>query len=352
LILPDNSSQQATVRRPSLDHLITCLEGSIGVKKTVLGVDLGGTHMRIAAVDQSGQMLHQLREMTLIQAGAAPTAARLVEGCRTLMDRVASSGGQVVAVGLGVAGKIDRLRGTVLFSPNLPAMDGYPLAAELQGELKLPVRLENDANAFGLGEHWTGKGQGIANWIGLTLGTGVGGCLILENRLWQGDDLGCVAEIGHMIIDPHGPRCNCGAQGCLEAHASASALRQGVHQAVLDGKLNAGPLFDCWQAGHIDAAAVYRCAQQGDALAQNLFDRMGWALGLGLTSLFTVLGMQHAIIGGGVSASWDAFIGALKKSLAEHCTMISARDVSLQRSCLGDDAALLGAAHLAWQHGG
>jgi glucokinase len=321
------------------------------MKKTVLGVDLGGTHMRLAVVDEQGRVLHQMKGKTLIQEGAGQTAARLRDECRAFVDQVAAGGSTVVAIGLGVAGRIDRIHGKVVFSPNLPALNGYPLATELQRELGIPVVLENDANVYGLGEHWAGRGRGIANWIGVTLGTGVGGCLILEQRLWQGDGLGCVAEIGHTIVDPRGPRCACGARGCLEAHASASALWQSVGQAVARGELTAGPLFEHWQARALDATAVYSCAQQGDALARRLFDRMGWALGLALANLFTVLGIRHAIIGGGVSASWDMFIGPLRRSIEEHCMMMPVQDLVIQRSQLGDTAALLGAARLAWQEG-
>jgi glucokinase len=322
------------------------------MNKTVLGVDIGGTHMRLAMVDEQGRVLHHLKEKTLIQEGAGQTAERLRDECRAFIGQAAAEGSRVVAMGLGVAGKIDRIRGKVLFSPNLPALNGYPLATELQRELGIPVVLENDANAYGLGEHWARRGQGIANWIGLTLGTGVGGCLILEQRLWRGDDLGCVAEIGHMIVDPQGPRCACGARGCLEAHASARALWQSVGQAVARGELTAGPLFEHWQARALDAAAVYSCAQQGDELARRLFDRMGWALGLALANLFTVLGIRHAIIGGGVSAAWDLFIGPLRRSVEEHCMMMPVQNLLIQRSLLGDEAALLGAARLAWQQGG
>jgi glucokinase len=258
--------------------------------------------------------------------------------------------GSVVGIGLGVAGKVDHRRGWVVFSPNLPAMKNYPFGPELEKTLGLPVLLENDANAFGIGETWIGAGRSIHNWVGLTLGTGVGGCLILGGKLWNGDDLGFVGEIGHMIVSPGGPRCTCGLDGCLEAHASGKALLEFVNAAALRGDLSGGPLFELWNEGKLNAPGVYRCSVVGDPIAKSAFARMGWALGLALANLFVVLGIHNAIIGGGVSAGWDQFIEPLGRSLAEHSKMLVVEDAVVQRSSLGDDAALLGAARLALQH--
>jgi glucokinase len=207
--------------------------------------------------------------------------------------------------------------------------------------------LENDTCVFGIGENWVGAGREISNWVGLTLGTGVGGCLILEGKLWNGDNLGFVAEIGHLIIDPEGPPCACGLKGCLEAHAAGRALLEFVADAASKGALTSGPLYELWNDGKLNARGVYQCAEAGDSTAQKGFARMGWALGLALANLFTVLGICHAIIGGGVSAAWDQFIEPLNKSLAEHSSMLNVADAVIQRSSLGDDAALLGAARLA-----
>jgi glucokinase len=319
------------------------------MKPAVLGIDVGGTHMRLALVDKHGAVLRQVKLKTLIVEGANRTCSRLIETCRGLMQWARDQNHQVQAVGLGVAGSIDPAHGTVIFSPNLMKLNGFPLGVELQQHLKVPVVLENDANVFGLGEHWAGAGRNISNWVGLTLGTGVGGCFILEDRLWLGDHFGVAGELGHMIIDPHGPRCACGVQGCLEAHASQSALLHGVQDALATGALIDGPLLEHSRAGTLDAMAIFACAQAGDPLARRLFHRMGWALGLALASLFTALGICHAVIGGGVSASWEAFIGPLHTSLKERSRMVAIERTSVQQSHLGDDAALLGAARLAWQ---
>jgi glucokinase len=315
----------------------------------VIGVDLGGTHMRTALIDFRGNIIRRQKTATNISLGVEQTTQRLIAECRALMEGATELGAKVVGIGLGVAGKVDHKRRWVIFSPHLPAMRNYPLGPRIEGSLNVPVVLENDANVFGLGESWVGAGCGVSNWVGLTLGTGVGGCLILNGRLWTGDDLGFAAEIGHLIVHPDGPPCACGLRGCLEAHASGTALLEFISDTANEGTLTGGPLYELWDDGHLNARAVYQCSLAGEPVAQRAFARMGWALGLALANLFTVLGIRTAIIGGGVSAGWDQFIEPLEKSLAAHSSMLVVADAVVERSTLGDDAALLGAARLALQ---
>jgi glucokinase len=316
----------------------------------LIGGDLGGTHMRLALVRPDGEILHHSRAATRVQAGARDVVLRMIHQCREMMEEGRRVGGRVRAMGLGVAGKIDRHAGTVLFSPNLPALNGYPLADDLRQALPVPVFLENDADAFGVGESLLGAGCGIPHWIGVTLGTGVGGCLILGGRLWRGDDLGFCGELGHMVIDPNGPLCACGLRGCLEAHASSSALKQGVRDAVDGGRLKEGVLHDACLAGAMTSELICGQARLGNELARQLFRRLGWSLGLALAGLFSVLGLRHAVIGGGVASGWDQFIGPLMESLALHSSMLKPGEAVIRRSGLGDDAALVGSARLAWAH--
>lgn len=314
----------------------------------VIGVDLGGTHLRTALVDLAGKVRCRRRTTADIGFGAEHTSRKLIAECRAEVEAARERGSRVVGIGLGVAGKVDHQRGWVVFSPNLPAMRDYPLGPELEAALGSPVLVENDANVYGIGESWLGSGRDLTNWVGLTLGTGIGGCLILDGRLWTGDHLGFVGELGHMVIQPEGPQCACGLRGCLEAHASGRALVAFVAEAVANGELVSGPLYERWREGRLDARGVWEGAEAGDPLAQRAFTRMGWALGLALANLFTALGICHAIIGGGVSAAWNQFIEPLHHSLADHSSMLNVADAVIRRSALGDDAALLGAARLAF----
>ena len=204
--------------------------------------------------------------------------------------------------------------------------------------------MENDANVFGLGESWTGAARGVRNWVGITLGTGTGGCLFLNGKLWEGDDLGFSAEIGHMIVEPGGPVCPCGSKGCLEAFASARALVSGARRAVREQKLKEGPLHALEREGKLSAQTIYACAKRGDPTALALFDKMGWALGICLANIFSALGIRRAVIGGGVSPAWDLFIGPLEKALAQNCSMLDPGLALVMQSRLGNDAALIGAA--------
>ncbi len=312
-----------------------------------IGADIGGTHMRTALVDQRGSIIKYQKALTDISRGAEQTSRRLTEQCRTLMAKSEELSGTVRSIGLGVAGKIDPQQGRVIFSPNLPEMRNYPIAIELQEQTQVPVFMENDANTFGLGEQWLGAGREIGNWIGVTLGTGVGGCLVLGGKLWNGDHLGFSGEIGHMIIDSKGPVCACGMNGCLEAHASGRALVKGAYENLAASLLENSRFPQPSHIDNLEPEDVYKEALRGNPAALKLFERMGWALGLAIGNLFTFLGIRCAIIGGGVSESWDLFIEPLRRSLADHCCMLEESSMIVKKSQLGDKAALFGAAWLA-----
>jgi glucokinase len=312
-------------------------------KLACIGIDLGGTNLRAALVSRTGKIL-DVRLTPAAELGAEAVLMELVAHCRDLSRCGAARGLEPVAVGLGVAGKIDAEEGSVVFSPNLPRLDGYPLGRRLAQILRIPVYMENDANVFGLGESFTGAARGFPNWVGIVLGTGTGGCLFLNGKLWEGEGLGFSGEIGHMIVEPGGPACPCGSKGCLEAFASARALVSGARRRLCGTRT--GPLGELEAAGRLSAESIYACAKNGDAAALELFDKMGWALGICLANLFSALGIRRAVIGGGVSGAWDLFIGSLEKNLARNCSMLGPEGALVLRSRPGDEAALIGATRL------
>jgi glucokinase len=316
-------------------------------KIAYIGVDLGGTNLKTALVNRCGEILESRVARVRLDRGAESVSNKLLSECRALIGSGAKLGLEVGAVGLGVAGKIDGASGSVIFSPNLPVLDGYPLGQELRRRLGIPVCMENDANVFGLGESFAGAAKGIENWVGITLGTGTGGCIFLNGRLWEGDGLGFSAEIGHMIVEPGGPRCACGSYGCLESFASARALVSGARTAISGRGTGETPLQALETGGKLNAEAIYDCARKGDRTALELFDKMGWALGICLANLFSALGIRHAVIGGGVSSAWDLFIGSLEIALAQNSSMLGPGAAVVSRSRLGNDAALIGSARLA-----
>lgn len=313
-----------------------------------IGIDIGGTYIKMGLFDAEGGRHAFQRAPSNATGPPEALVGALIQACGDLMETARLQSGRVVAVGLGIAGKLDPAAGRVVFSPNLPNMAGFALAPRLQEALEIPVFMENDANVFGLGEAWMGQGRKIPNWIGVTLGTGVGGCLIADGALWLGDRLGFAGEIGHMIVDPQGPPCACGQTGCLEAHASGSALIRGMIKALDAGAVFPERMAQALHTGSLTPEDVYQAAEAGEPHAQHLFRRMGWALGLALGNLFTFLGIESAIIGGGVSQAWDQFHPHMMETLRTVPKMLDPDGLRIFRTALGPLAPLYGAARLAW----
>lgn len=319
-----------------------------------IGVDLGGTNMRIAAVDESGRRLETISTSTQVTRGRALVIDDMCASIRELTGR--SKDARVLAgVGIGVPGVIDMDSGTVCAAANLPGWTNYPVRSEIEQRLGAPVVLENDANCAALGEQWLGAGRDANSLCMLTLGTGVGGASIFNGNLWHGA-MGMAGEVGHMTVTPDGPECNCGNSGCLERFASATAIKQMAVDDVAAGK--APELARALQANpEISAEVVFQYAMQGDAAARHIFERVGSALGVVLAGLVDALNLPMYVIGGGVSNSWDAFAPAMFRELTRRSIVFRAgesqenpkRKTVVARAILGGDAGLLGAAKLGWK---
>jgi glucokinase len=245
-------------------------------------------------------------------------------------------------VSLVVPGTVKVEEGAVVKAPNLPCLDGFRLSAALSGQLGLPAFLENDANAAAVGEMWQGAAVGCKTIICVTLGTGVGGGIILDGKLWRGVD-GAAAEIGHMCVDPFGGvACTCGSRGCLEVFASATAIVRMTREA--------SPRYpDSVLQGRDDRTAVmiFEAGKQGDELALEIFRRMGVYLGIGLANLINILNPELIVIGGGVVNGWDLFEKHMHLQVEERAFPLLTSRLKIVRAKCGDDAGLLGAARLA-----
>ena len=266
----------------------------------------------------------------------------LVEAARE-GERHTADKGQISAVSVAVPGTVNFEEGVVVKAPNVPCLDGFRLAAALESELKWPAILENDANAAAIGEMWQGAGRGYSTIVCVTLGTGVGGGIILDGQLWRGVD-GSAAEIGHLGVVPFGGApCACGSRGCLEVYASATAIvrmTREVRPRYPDSILNTSE--------DLTSEAVYQAGLQGDALALEVFRRMGVYLGIGLASLVNLLNPEIIIIGGGLSNGWELFEEPMHQQVMERAFPLPARTVKITRAECGDDAGFLGAAKLAF----
>jgi len=306
---------------------------------------MGGTFIKAALVNRWGHILAKLKRPTEASRGRRQIIDNISSTVRTLEANPLSRG-RVSAVGIGVPGIIDFRKGVVSVSPNFPGWKNFPIQKMLSKRIRPPLFLENDANVAALGEKWMGAARDAEDFCFITLGTGVGGGLILGGKIWHGAD-GMAGEIGHMTIDPNGPRCGCGNRGCLEVYASANALQRMVLEACAAGRTSR--FFRNFRPSQINGESVHRAAQKGDRISREAFARVGSALGIGISNLINLLNLEKVVLGGGLSAAWRFFIPALREEVRRRAFPAPARRARIVRAAVGEDAGALGAAFIAWQ---
>lgn len=309
----------------------------------VIGVDLGGTNLRTSLLTPAGDILDRHKEPTNASDGWNKVLKRLVENIAQQRETAVRRGLAVLAVGVGAPGVIRMDSGIVVKSPNFPDWNNLPLREELERALHIPVFIENDANAAALGEQWRGAGKGISSMILLTLGTGVGGGIVLDNKIWHGAD-GMAGEIGHMTLVPDGRQCTCGNTGCLEMYASARGIVQSYREEVGGARTPAAEFLR-----EMTSAKVYQAAREGDAVARRVMQEMGRMLGIGIANLINIFNPEMIVIGGGVKDAWQLFIDATREEVMRRAFRVPAERTQLVPSLLGDDAGMTGAAALALQ---
>jgi glucokinase len=296
-----------------------------------IGVDLGGTNLRAAAVDPVGNVMDRVSGSTHYTAGRDAVIADIIEAIRAVRTRVGANG--LHGVGIGIPGYIRIETGVVMGSANLPGFDGFPVRDEIQKGLGTPIILENDANAAALGEKWMGAGRDVDELVLLTLGTGIGGGIIVGGRVLHGY-LGMAGEMGHVTVVPDGNPCGCGNTGCLEKHASATAI-SGMARML--------------QLGNVSAEEVYKLAMDGNPRAQQCFEAMGRALGIALAGLINVFNFPLYLLSGGVTAAWDLFAPPMLAEIKRRSFTFSRTNTRIERAILGKDAGIFGAAYLPMQ---
>jgi glucokinase len=311
----------------------------------VIGIDLGGTFIKAAIVSRRGRVLARLKRPTEASLGKEQIVDNILSMIRTFKTYPFSRGG-ISAVGMGLPGVMDFHQGVISTSPNLPGWKNMPIRQMLSQRIEIPFYLENDANAAALGEKWMGAAKDAQDFCFLTLGTGVGGGLVLGGKIWHGAD-GMAGEVGHMTIDPDGPRCGCGNRGCLEMFASAKALQLMIREARSSGRTSR--FFRGLKMNEISGEVIHRAAKAGDRISREAFARMGSALGIGIASLVNLLNLEKVVLGGGLSAAWKFFVPALREEVRRRAFAVPARRARIVRAAVGEDAGVLGAAYIAWQ---
>jgi len=335
------------------------------MNKFSIGVDLGGTNMRIAAVDEQGSLVEKVTLDTKVSLGRDYVIGNMCDAIQRISEKYRNSA-TLLGIGVGVPGIIDMQTGLVRESPNLPGWVDYPAGADIGQRLKTMVILENDANVAALGEQWLGAAKDYADMAMLTLGTGVGGGLVLGGAIWRGAN-GMAGEFGHTTVEPEGHPCGCGNRGCLEQYASATAVVRMARDAIASNGVSA-----LARAAHSDpefsAKSIYNLAMQGDEDARRIFRYVGRCLGIVLSSMVNSLNLPIYVIGGGMSSAWETFSPAIFEELRRRSLVYAAtappdpsasnqgasahvkagpgHKTIITRALLGSDAGLYGAARL------
>jgi glucokinase len=335
-----------------------------------IGVDLGGTNLRIAAVSDEGKLLERVTLGTKLALGRDHVIGEMCDAIQSLWDKYKATG-RFLGAGIGVPGLIDMQTGMMRKAANLPGWENYPARAEIERRLGLPrndarVVLENDARVAALGEQWLGAARGVPNMAVLTLGTGIGGGIVLGGRIWHGMN-GMAGEFGHVTVEPDGHLCGCGNRGCSEQYASASALLRMAREAIAAGQ-SPSMAQSASSDPEFGAKSIYNLAVQGDEPARRIFRSFGHYLGLLLAGLVNVLNLEMYVIGGGASSAWDAFAPSMFEELRERSIVYAAtapadplksgssgstieRKTIITQAVLGSDAGLYGAARVSMVSG-
>lgn len=312
------------------------------VNRIVLAADLGGTHLRAALVDEGGALLARDDHPT----PSAATPAEIIAQVTSLLVTTAARGRlPPAAVCIATAGLINADQGKVVIAPNIPGFRNVVLTTPVAERLGIPAFIENDASAAALGEHRFGAGRGTRHLLHATLGTGIGGGIVIDGRLYRGAK-GLAGEIGHIIIDPSGPVCNCGSRGCLEAVVSGVAFAARARSLVATGK---SPTLRDLVAGRDPTAEdLYAAARAGCTLSEAEIRHGGHLLGLGLGSVVNVLNPDAVTLSGGLLRMGEMLVAPLKAAMYS-LAYGPAAGTLVRLSELGDDVGLLGAAAVAFE---
>lgn len=300
-----------------------------------IGVDLGGTNLRVAAIDATGKVINRISLPAAYDAGPRSVVNDIVSAVRHVQSQCGVEGMQ--GVGIGVPGYIDMRAGVIIGAANLPGFEGFPIRDEIQRSLSTTshVIVENDANAAAVGEMWMGAGQNVRDIILMTLGTGIGGGIIIDGKVLHGAR-GMAGEFGHMTVFPEGNPCGCGNYGCLEKHASASAI------AAMGSMMHFTPEIST-------AAEVFDLAVAGNQRALMVFEAMGRALGIALANLMNVFNFPLYLLSGGPLPAWEFFAPTMFKEVTRRSFTYLRTNPRVEKALLGADAGLFGAAYLPFQ---
>jgi glucokinase len=310
-----------------------------------IGVDLGGTNIKAGVVDASGDILVKDVCETRAEGGPSVVIKRICQIIDGVREKGSLSWEKIDGVGVGSPGTLDHKTGVIFHPPNLPGWRNVPLRDEVAGNIPVGVIVENDANAAAWGEYWAGAGREVHSMVMLTLGTGIGGGIILEGKLVRGAH-DSAAELGHTIIVRDGVPCGCGSRGCLEVYASATAVVRRFKEAVGAGR-DTTLVQAVKEDKEITSKMIYEAAVAGDELAREVMEETGRYLGTGIVSIMNTVNPARIVLSGGMIHAGEMIMRPLKETVQELAFPIPAEKTEIVFATLGEDAGFIGAAGLA-----
>lgn len=315
-------------------------------KKHLLAIDIGGTKLAAAIFDSKNNMVGRSRMATRAEEGPEAVISRIGQLAEKLMKRNGVDSRSLSLVGVGCVGPLDSETGIVYSPPNLPGWDAFPLRQKLEEMFGAPAFIDNDANAAALAEQRFGAGCGYNNIIYITVSTGIGAGFILDGRLYRGSDFSA-GEFGHIVMGPHGPKCNCGGRACLEALASGTAIaRIARSKALRTPGSQLAKVMDR-NGGAISAKDVVQGARAGDKVAGSIIEKAATYIGLGVTTAIHMLNPDIIIIGGGLSRSGKMLFDPIRRTVAERAQKHLAGHVPIVPAKLGNKVGIYGALAVA-----
>jgi glucokinase len=315
--------------------------------RAAIGIDIGGTNIKLGLVNEKGKVLLRDTFPSRSASSKRMLLGQLVEHIQALRSEARRLKLNLAGIGVGAPGPIDVERGFVYFFPNIPGWKNTPLKKILERKLKMPVFVENDANAMALGEFYFGAGRGVKNLLALTLGTGVGGGIVIGGKLFHGHSFSA-AELGHMSVDPNGPRCVCGNRGCIETFIGNGYFVKEVRAALDSGQKS---LLNRWikkERRVLTPQLVQEAARAGDGFSRAQWQKTGERLGTFLAGLVNALNPQRIVVGGGIALGGDLILGPARSALKKKAFPIASRFVKVVPAVLGNDAGFVGAAALTF----
>ena len=311
-----------------------------------IGIDVGGTNVKIALVDDNGKIIYSNSVPTYAKMGYEYTVNNIKQAIKDLMKETNTTPSDIEGIGFDFPGQVDCKTGVVKLAPNIPGWVNVPIAQMIEDEFHIPTRIDNDVRCAALGELKFGAGRGCENFICITVGTGIGSGIVINGKVVRGAT-NAAGELGHIKLQMNGgPICGCGDTGCLEAFASGPAIVAMAQEYIKGGKSTKFREMAAAEGGEITPYMAAKAAEEGDPVAKRIFEIVGEYIGIGLTSVINLLNPERVIIGGGVAESGELLLGPIRKTIKERAMVVAGNAVEIVPAQLGNSAGVIGASML------